>query len=319
MSYSEDVPKTPDALSVPASADEDADGRRPPVARCVLAAALVLGALGAFAALWALAVHTAAGQRFENATIRHYSYGGPLPHRFFDLAWRSVGAGSLVALCICLRERVALLAGLIGAVTGAVVTTEALRHGFGRPELATTLLGRPDVAAFNRLYSASFPSGHAAGAMGVALALVYAQQSARARAIASVIGSVACPTMSVMLVALPSHRPSDVVGGFLIAFAWLVIAAFVAAVLGAPDPPPERAASCRARRVLATVVLAAAATYAAAIVYAARAGFSSAGYSRSFYVAIAGTAVAATGLVELFGIAITPRGQSAISEEAQCS
>ena len=160
-------------------------------------------------------------------------------HGFIDLRSASVeGRVSWVA---------ALGNPLQVGVMAALLTGVALVRG--RPRLALSvvvLIGLTSISsqflkealAYPRfggmvdglnIAPAAFPSGHATAAMAIALALVLVVPT-RARPLAAVLGLVFALAVSFCVVALGSHFPSDIVGGFLLATFWtLVVAAALAA------------------------------------------------------------------------------------------
>ncbi len=108
-----------------------------------------------------------------------------------------------------LRKRVALslVAGVI--IVGAVFTTEILKHW---------VLERPNLVP-STLYRNSFPSGHAtvAFSVGVAATLVVPPRLRRPMAALAVLYAAG---IGVAVVAAGWHRPSDVVGAYLVTIAW---------------------------------------------------------------------------------------------------
>jgi membrane-associated phospholipid phosphatase len=108
-----------------------------------------------------------------------------------------------------LRRRVALSLVAAAVIIGAVCTTEVLKHW---------LLERPDLLA-RTLYRNSFPSGHTtvASAVGVAATLVVPPRWRRPMAALAVLYAGA---IGVAVVAAGWHRPSDVVGAYLVTTAW---------------------------------------------------------------------------------------------------
>lgn len=189
--------------------------------------ALLVAALGV---LYALAVLTAPGQRIDNSTLGDFHSGTGL--RDLDLPeaiLAPVTATSAVVLgvgCIAialLRRRADLALGAVVLMVGANLTTQALKPMLARPDLAETLNRELTVG----LREGTFPSGHVTvvAALGMALTLVAPPV---ARPAAATVGAIATAATGIAVLALNWHRPSDVVGAYLIAAIWAVsVAAFV--------------------------------------------------------------------------------------------
>lgn len=129
----------------------------------------------------------------------------PVPYVFF--AWIPM----LVAV-LRGRPRVALAIGVI--LLGANLTTHVLK-----PLLATP---RPyDMR--DAIGSGSWPSGHATAAMSFVLCCVLAAPS-RVRPVVAAVGAVFAVAVCYSFLALGWHYPSDVLGGFLVATTWTLLA-----------------------------------------------------------------------------------------------
>jgi membrane-associated phospholipid phosphatase len=127
------------------------------------------------------------------------------------------------------RPGVAIAIGVI--LVGANVTTHELK-----PLLATP---RP-FDHTDQIGSASWPSGHATAAMSFVLCCVLAAPS-RTRPFVVAIGAVFAVAVCYSFLALGWHYPSDVLGGFLVATTWTLLAiSAVRAVQkhGVPSAPP---------------------------------------------------------------------------------
>ena len=127
------------------------------------------------------------------------------------------------------RPGVAIAIGV--TLVGANVTTHELK-----PLLATP---RPFDHA-DQIGSASWPSGHATAAMSFVLCCVLAAPS-RMRPFVVAIGAVFAVAVCYSFLALGWHYPSDVLGGFLVATTWTLLAiSGVRAVQkhGIPSAPP---------------------------------------------------------------------------------
>ena len=125
---------------------------------------------------------------------------------------------------------------------GANVTTQVLKQEVGRPDLLPSSLP-----------NGSFPSGHVTVAMSLAMALVLVAPPAL-RWAAAAVGSAYAIGVGVAVVLLDWHRPSDVLGAYLVTVIWTALVA--AALLSAPDAGglaenrPRRPAVARAAGVL---------------------------------------------------------------------
>ncbi|GAA4660283.1 phosphatase PAP2 family protein [Gordonia humi] len=124
----------------------------------------------------------------------------------------------LAAICIC-RRSARLAAHATVLVLGAVIVAVLLKSGLERPSLG--------VGAVTN----SFPSNTVAafGAAAFALISISPKRIRRAVAAVSLIGSL---TVSVSVVGLQWHRPSDVIGGWLVAVAAAFAAECVVPVRG---------------------------------------------------------------------------------------
>ncbi len=226
-------------------------------------AALAVGAGLATVLLHGAAVGTSAGQRLDDAGRRVPPAGGLSPadaatQRLLDTVSVSSLAllGVAIMLVAVLRDRPWLAAGAGLAVLGANLTTQAIKSGVDRPDLVDGTGSGPGA----------FPSGHVTVAASLALALVLVAPPAL-RWTAALAGGAYAAGISVAVLALGWHRPSEVIGAYLVATAW---AALVAAVLIAARGPGELGASAaRTRRAGAVVAAALAAAFAIVVAVAA--------------------------------------------------
>ncbi len=144
--------------------------------------------------------------------------------------------GAVVLLALARhRWRMAIAIGLLLFLAPA--TTELLKPLVASPRPNEWLGGY-------RINAASWPSGHSTAAMTIALASVMAAPAV-ARPFAAVGGGLFAVSVSFSLLALQWHFPSDVIGGYLVAGGWTLLA--VAALrrwpqpdTGAPTGRPER-------------------------------------------------------------------------------
>jgi membrane-associated phospholipid phosphatase len=113
------------------------------------------------------------------------------------------------------RPRVAFAVGAI--LLGANVTTQLLKPLLAAPRPGSLFGG------VSPLPSASWPSGHSTAAMSFALALVVVSP-ARARPVIAALGAAFAVVVGYSLLAAGKHYPSDVLGGFLVAATWSLVA-----------------------------------------------------------------------------------------------
>ena len=135
------------------------------------------------------------------------------------------------------RHGAALL--VIVAIVGGMLISTGLKMGFERP--------RPDLVPHaTRIYTASFPSGHAMMSaityltLGALLARV--EKSRRASAFIMGLAIIMTVLVGVSRVYLGVHWPSDVVAGWAVGAAWAALCWFVALQLqrgGQVEKPGE--------------------------------------------------------------------------------
>ena len=147
--------------------------------------------------------------------------------------------------------------------------------------------------------SAAFPSGHATASMALAFAVVLATPRAYRPIVAAISGLFAL-AVSISIVVLNWHYPSDVFGGQLLASFWCLIA--LAALRWSESRWPERGSMRRAAR--AAIVAPPRAAVAAVVLAVAAVGFIEAANIASFVkdhttavAAIAAIAASATALL----------------------
>jgi undecaprenyl-diphosphatase len=171
---------------------------------------LAFASVVAVAALYGLSVHTAVGQRIDEAAIAHRRFMASLDRGRLDAAL-FLGTLMLAPIDIwLLRRRLAVLvAGAIAAL-GALGTAELLRQH---------VLGRPLLTHENPLFGPSFPSGHAAVAMVCAAMFVVGADRLSPRT-ALFVAQLVTTGVGVLAVSIPIHLPSDILGGFFVGIAW---------------------------------------------------------------------------------------------------
>lgn len=185
----------------------------------------LLGALAAFVGLvitGVLAYLVPSAQVRDAATLRGFTeLNRPTLTPLLDRAAHLADPGSYAVLglalaAIALVRRRPRVAGTIVALlflTGW--TTRTLKPLLASPR--DEWLGTGQIAA------ASWPSGHATAAMTLALCAILAVP-ARARPTAAAVGAAFAISVSYAILALGWHFPSDVLGGFLVATTWTLLA-----------------------------------------------------------------------------------------------
>ncbi|MBJ7456191.1 MAG: phosphatase PAP2 family protein [Thermoleophilia bacterium] len=233
-------------------------------AAAALASLSILAAV-ATAAAFALAVHTSAGQRLDDAARGDVSLSAaPRAYAATERLLETISVSSLALFGLgimgvaLLRGRPALAVGAGVAVLGANLTTQAMKARFDRPDLVDG----------GRTIDGAFPSGHVTVAMSLALALILVVPPA-ARWTAALAGCLYAAGVGIAVIALDWHRPSEAVGAYLVATAWTaaVAAVLVAAGEGRRGGRPEHPGAGRAGAIAAAV---------AAIAFAAVVGTSAA-------------------------------------------
>jgi membrane-associated phospholipid phosphatase len=150
----------------------------------------------------------------------------PVPFVFLILALAGVAI---------VRHRPALAGAALVAAVGANATTQILKPALAEPRITGGLANLDQIAP------ASWPSGHATASMSLALAAVLVA-SPRWRPALAAAGAAFATAVGCAIVALAWHYPSDVLGGWLVAAAWVFAAAVVVrAVERRPAPAPAAA------------------------------------------------------------------------------
>lgn len=189
-------------------------------ARSALAAAAA--AFACTVITWYAAFHVGVAQRVDQSVLlgffdvaEHHgvvplaNFGAnlcsPSPYLFF--AWIPIAVAIFRG-----RPWVALAIGVI--LLGANVTTHLLKPLLAEP--------RP-FGGHDKIGPASWPSGHATAAMSFVLCCVLAAP-ARIRPFVVAVGAVFAVAVCYSFLALGWHYPSDVLGGFLVATTWTLLA-----------------------------------------------------------------------------------------------
>jgi len=167
--------------------------------------------------------------------------------------------GALLVTIALARGLSRLAVAVAITIAGASATSELLKQALARPRYSD-LLG-----LHHQISPASFPSGHSTAAMSVALCGVLVAPP-RLRPLAAVLGTALALTVGYAVVIVGWHYPSDVLGGFLVAGAWVSLA------LAGLDWSSERAHRSRRRRAAPRTAPPGAALLAAAVATAGIAG-----------------------------------------------
>jgi len=180
-----------------------------------LAALSVLAALATVVA-FAVAVHTATGRRLDDAARGDVSLSAaPRAFAATQRLLETISVSSLALFGIgimgiaLLRRRPWLAVGAGVVVLGANITTQLMKTNFSRP----------DPAGWDGTTPGAFPSGHVTVAMSLGMSLVLVAPPAL-RWTATLVGCAYATGVGVAVIALDWHRPSEVVGAYLVSVAW---------------------------------------------------------------------------------------------------
>lgn len=170
------------------------------------------------AVVYLTAVWTRPGQRFEDAVLRGAAGAlvadkGRTAFAVLDTISEPMLAAVvlLVFLAGLARGRLPLALGGAGLISAAVLTTEALHY---------VILSRPLLlGSGDRREDQTFPSGHTTIALSVLCALILVVPY-RWRGVAAFAASVWATAVGLSTVTTSWHRPSDTIGGALVALVW---------------------------------------------------------------------------------------------------
>lgn len=205
----------------------------------------VIAAAGLFALLfatWFAAFHIGVVKHVDESILRGFS---DLQRRRGVAGWANWIANlcdpqpyvyfcAVPVLVAIARRRPWVAMAVVAILLGSNVTTQLLKPLLAEPRPLAALAGLPVPA------SGSWPSGHATAAMALALSCVLAA-SPRWRPLTAVLGGGFSILVSYSFLTLGWHYPSDVLGGFLVAAIWTLLA--VAAVFTANAHRPQAATS----------------------------------------------------------------------------
>ena len=263
--------------------------------------------VGLLALTWLAAFHTGLGRHADRAIF--YGFAGLQRPRVNHLASLIahlcdpspfVFFAAVVVLVGFARRRPRLGLATAAILLGANLSTELLKPLLAEPRL---LPGQP-------VASASWPSGHATAAMSLALSAVLVAP-ARARPAVAAVGAGFAVAVSYSFLTLGWHFPSDVLGGFLVAATWTLLA--VAAVLSLEARRGRRFSTVEGRPISlraalsppAAAVAAAAALAALVVLVHPHAAL---GYARAHAAFLAGaSAIGALGMVLATAVVLSVR------------
>ncbi len=192
---------------------------------------LALAALVLLVVLYLLAVQTGWGQRVDGAALSGRVFSRPRLRRITYGVLRTISVsalallGAAVVTIALVRGRVSRALVAVTVIAGANVTTQVLKHA---------VLPRPDLVAGPLGTRPTFPSGHTTVAMSLAVALVVVVGH-RHRLLAGLVGAGYAAAVGGATLTAGWHRPSDVIGAYLVVVVW---AAPATALLAGPDGRP---------------------------------------------------------------------------------
>jgi membrane-associated phospholipid phosphatase len=176
----------------------------------------------ALAVVFLVALHTSRGLYYDAELFRRASGSELAPvQRVGERTLATIDVGSLVVGALVLgvlalaQGRVVRAMAAVGLVGVSVGSAELLKHGLPR---------LPWVLPPGR--TATIPSGHAAVAVSLGLALVLAAPPLL-RPTAALIGAAYAAAVGFSLVALGWHYPSDVAAAFCLCGLWACVAGLV--------------------------------------------------------------------------------------------
>lgn len=197
--------------------------------RAGLALLAVVAPLVAFAVLGAAAAGSAPAVDRELVAVSEAFYD-------HETAWN--------ALEVLLRASIAVGAAIAVAVLGALLWHRRLRSGLfwalavggvlGLDPLLKAAVRRPGIGASADQWS--FPSGNAMASAAIALAATVLLWRSRWRYVAVGLGAAVVTFEAIGVVILGWHYASDVVGGWCVAVAWVMLLAFIVGPTGESSP-----------------------------------------------------------------------------------
>lgn len=188
--------------------------RRPHPAAWIAAAIAVLIALGL--AYYGFVLTTTGQTVDDRAMVAAQTYLGADQATHLALSFLQylpelcAGLAVVVLVAVAIARR-SLIAPAIAAASalGAAATTQLLKH---------VVLARPDLG-ISEATMPSFPSGHVTAATAAMIAIVLVT-SPRFRPVVSTLGGLFAAAAGVATFMLGWHRPSDILGAYLVAGLW---------------------------------------------------------------------------------------------------
>src|SRR3954451_13978924 len=138
--------------------------------------------------------------------------------------------GAVLVAVALLRGRRPLAFAVPVVLIGSAVTTQVLKPLLATPRGAEWL--------DSNIGAASWPSGHATAALALALCAVLVAPP-RLRPAVAVLGAAFAAAVAYAILVLAWHFPSDVLGGYLVASTWTLLAVAVLLAAERPDPAPR--------------------------------------------------------------------------------
>ncbi|MEM8619867.1 MAG: phosphatase PAP2 family protein [Actinomycetota bacterium] len=263
-------------------------------------------AIALLALTYVVFVRTEWGQRVDDVAFDGREVEDPAVTQALNELLHSITQTSLFLLTAAIvtialarrRWRLALVVGT--TIVGAVVTTEVLK---------TRVLDRPRFDGVAGLEENWFPSGHATIGISLALGSVMVAPHAR-RWLITVAAAALSAVFGIGVVAAGWHRPSDVIGAYLVAVAWF--AASTAILLRWRGSGTEEMGTVEARLSKEPVAVATALAVIAAIL-ALFQTFTADGLRTVEYAAAylaAGVVIVTMGIGLVVGYALSLRGAS---------
>jgi membrane-associated phospholipid phosphatase len=173
------------------------------------------------------AVMTAESLHVADLWLLEYIYAlrSPIPFIFFSEI-TALGSATVIALvslalglALSIAGRMRMALGLLVAVFGSISTETLMK----------IIIERTRPEGFSDLLptSYSFPSGHATASMALYGFIIYLlfMLFPKYRVLTGVLGGAVIALVGLSRLYLGVHYPSDVVGGYLLAFLWILIGA----------------------------------------------------------------------------------------------
>jgi membrane-associated phospholipid phosphatase len=213
-------------------------------------------------------------------------------------------AGVFFVLVALLRRQPRLALAVPIAMGGAMASAELLKRLFSHTRWQH-LVGPPSP----HLAAASFPSGHATGAMAVALCAVLVAPPLL-RPLAGLLGCALVLAVSYSVLILGWHYPSDVLAGFLVAGLWVSLALAVFWLSMRRHAGARRRGGGRSARTSAALVPAGLAAIALfAVIASSNIAISHAHLDGSLILAAGAVAALAVAMTAGLVLAIRPRAR----------